>query len=544
MLCIYRDNNPSLGKFYEIKTKSSSDGFIETQSSLSNSFKIGEYDETGGSLRPLISTISLSNIYEIESDRSLPSFLSERCAAKIQPACLEYVRPEICPVNSTFNGFNCSTLDDETSFVSPFICGNNTFLSTSNNNNSYCHNETKEIIIPFFCSEGYKLENNKCVNGSDWTNPYICPEGYLYNGTACRDDNDNLTDAYLTICDDEYYFNGTYCVSNCSDNFAYQVISDTILYQENRYGISFNCTLDNSIENVTSTDGFDQDIYIKNITCLDSTNCTAQFENSSQRFLTKDSAQPALLSVENKENWTRTLYLSFEWPRNENAVMQPRGYYFSDEILDENEQPIQINASIDGNSCSSGKTSLRFGMNIDFTCMTDIPINRCNLTNSTIFEDYDMCDLSSLSNYTNSTSIRQIPYSDGQDDDTIPFPSFDYDPNISEIVENSSIIKTNETDNNIYYTVDSLFLTGITRSINIFYKTIGYEKNPTHIIMSADADYDYSTSVKYLNSNFVQQYRNITLRTVVRFFEYPNNLNMFKGSSTNTKVQSWLPFEV
>lgn len=350
------------------------------------------------------------------------------------------------------------------------------------------------------------------------------------------DENKTLGDYLQNICNSSLKINHETCFNETENPDKEQCLKDlnlsydynsirgkTIIYQEN-IDLHYTCDDNKPEQNITNS----------SITLYD-IKCTSQLECS------------ANINVSTLESNFSQIFVSYRWPFADGTT-PPRGYYFSEIVKVDENQSAEIEAPLNGNVISDNninKVPLRFGMNVDFTYMTEMDIFNCSLINNSMSADncYFFGFDQDTGNYTLNVSninlsfdkILKVPYPEDNNSDN--FIVIEPAPPVSL---NDSIIYNEDTNE----TIPSLYMTGIERSIDIFYKTVGYENNPTHIIMSMNVKYDYSTSIMYLNTDYFRDYRKITLRTVVRYFEYPNNINMFKGISTNTKLQSWLPFDV
>lgn len=213
--------------------------------------------------------------------------------------------------------------------------------------------------------------------------------------------------------------------------------------------------------------------------------------------------------------------INIKWETNQNAIITPRGYLFGEPLLDEKNEPFRLSS---GYACNQS-TDILFGASVDYTCLTN------NLTiNETSYTEFLLENgILSLKGFI-STKLKQIPYgyssSLGNDFIDIVMPT-DFE------INTTAWSGTNRT------------LSNIIRVIDIYYKTIGTTQNPQHILTNITVSYNYSTTIVQrigAGTNYLSTEYHLPLRTVVRYFVCPNNQNMFKEVSANSKLQAWLPF--
>lgn len=387
---------------------------------------------------------------------------------------------------------------------------------------------------------GYCLRTNgdkktyRFYNESNYTDYRECPGSRHREGNFCVSPYNPGDKLDFPVCDPNGYEDrNNKCISfyeKTYENYTAQEIPRSSIDFLENLEFQVNCSSEGKWVEGVSEDMKSGIHYRKvtfsNISCK-SDKCTANFN---------------VTNLDKLDDGENNIYLnvSFIWQKNEDAENVPRGYFFTDPILDKVGNPITIDAPAQGYFCSSedGRIPLKFGMNTDFTCMMNLSISDCNITEINESEQDFNTSSCNLSIIPENISFLQVPYPYNNEASYIDDVNLIGD--FKEVFNASSILQASGWAEN----QNPLFLTGVTRSIDIFYKTVGYEHNPTHILVNMSARYDYSTSIKYLNTDFVDQYRYVTLRTIIKYYEYPNSLNMFRGSSTNTKLQSWLPFDV
>ncbi|OHT08030.1 hypothetical protein TRFO_23663 [Tritrichomonas foetus] len=312
--------------------------------------------------------------------------------------------------------------------------------------------------------------------------------------------------------------------------------NNTILYY-NSFGST--CTYDFNFTSPNETGIF------KNITCENETNenlselvyCQLPTEVTvSSAMCSNVTSCTASVSVTRTANTTFNttlnnhtsvnLYVNFIWETAAQPTFQDapsRGYLFNEEILDQNYNVIEINAPSSGNMCNESVTGILFGADLDFTCYGGEFINLSNINETSPY-----FDITSLFPYSfNATSFVQSPIRITNTTDAV------------RAIKQTPLRFSPEDLNNGNATI---MLTDIIRTIDIFYSTVGHTKSPQHILEDFVVSYNYSTAGAQAKSTlYFSNVNNIKYRTVVRFFEYPNSINLNKGA-TDTDIQAWLPF--
>lgn len=186
--------------------------------------------------------------------------------------------------------------------------------------------------------------------------------------------------------------------------------------------------------------------------------------------------------------------------------MSPTGYHFGETITDRNGKDIKL-----GKICTTqnwNNFSIEFGKQTDILCdikERDDVFQTCGNEE----ENYTCLNFSNTSIIFLHTNYSTSPFSNNIEN------------NYGEIrQEIPDVLNLGEEE------YPHLM---ITQSLSIIYKSIGPIENPQHIISDFKVNYFTAKSIHNL------------LRMVVRFYEQPNELNIFDNPDMSD-VYQWLPF--
>ena len=264
------------------------------------------------------------------------------------------------------------------------------------------------------------------------------------------------------------------------------------------------------------TCNFPSEVTVSNANCTTTTTCTANAEITRTSTQTLNSANGTVLDI------PLSVVVRWATAQTTQPTTPSRAYLFSDYLVDQNFQPIEISASSSSNFCNESSARLLFGANSDTTCLAD-PLTLLDAT--TI--DTVLSSLPTTAPYAfTAVNVSQTPIAHTNNAN-----------NVVPITINPVEINT---------TVDgitAIYLSEVVRMIDVFYSTVGHTKSPQHILEAMTVTYNYSTIHQHAaTSLYFQDVDYIRLRTVVKFYEYPNSINMNQGRGQYHKIQAWLPF--
>lgn len=255
----------------------------------------------------------------------------------------------------------------------------------------------------------------------------------------------------------------------------------------------------------------------KNLVYLESVDEFCGLYNKNERLLNFTSFGSCNNNVTCIKNWVykefpnpnpnplEYLHIIVKWgERSQN--MSPTGYHFGEVITNETGGDLLF-----GERCISDNWKnfkINFGMQTDIHCM--------------ITEDDGYIFINGTDDRGNNVTYLNFS------DTTILYDNkyYSISPFVNGLEDNVGTIRQETPDPIIIPENETVI---ITQSFTIIYKSIGPKENPQHIISDFKVDY------------FTSKATNLSLRMIVRYYEQPNELNIFDEPSMSD-VYQWLPF--